>query len=140
MSANPRIEFLKDPRFTFTYPIWQRLLKDVDLLVSFREPGETALSVSKIFGGRVSSALASWQQYYARLVSVNAAFVEFGSSIEFEDYSANLGRAFQFLEIDYSPVCLTKVFDGHMIHSRETTSVAPPLKKLYELLRTRTEN
>ena len=140
LNENDDIDFLKDPRFTFTHPIWQRAVKDLDLLVSFREPGEAALSIKSIFGSYVNQALSVWQQYYVRLASVNAAFVEFGGNIEYEDYEENIGRAFGFLEIEHYPNVLSKIYDPHMIHITNSTAFPPPIKNLYNVLLNRKEN
>lgn len=140
LANHPDIDVLKDPRFTFTHHIWQRFVGDVDLLVSFREPGQAALSFRNSFGGLVSQAVACWQQYYVRLASLNAAFVEFGADIDYGDYEENVGRAVQFLDIEHQPTILSKIYNANMIHTTKSVCVLPPLTKLYHLLQNRKEN
>lgn len=140
LAKHPDIDFLKDPRFAFTRHIWQRALNDLDLLVSFREPGQAALSLKAKFGGYVNDALSVWQQYYVRLASVNAAFVEFGADIDYEDYQDNVGRAFAFLELDHQPNTLSKIYDPHLIHITQSTAVSTQITKLYNVLQNRKEN
>jgi hypothetical protein len=140
INHNPNIDYLVDPRFVFTWQVWEHTISDVDLFVTFRHPGEAALSHQKEFGGFVGEALSVWQQYAVRLATMNGAFVEFGADVDFYDYDDNVGRAMSFLELDHFSPKLEKVFDEQAIHTTNKTSVFPAAKKLYQLLQTKKEN
>lgn len=69
---------LKDPRFSYTLPIWKPFLKDTIYICVFRDPGSTALSIfkecqqvphlkDKVKGIKISlhQALKIWTAMYA---------------------------------------------------------------------------
>jgi hypothetical protein len=140
LNQNEDIDFLVDPRFAFTWQLWEKVLQDVDLLVTFRKPGEAALSFRDEFGGFACEAITVWSQHYTRLASVNGAFVEFGADIDFFDYDENVGRAMRFLELDHQTTVLERCFDESKITHNQSTSIFPIIKKLYTVLQSKKEN
>lgn len=140
LNKHPEIQFLKDPRFTFTFPTWKPFFSDPDFLITFREPGETARSLHSKFGLCIVEGLNLWRSYYSRIAHFKAAFVEFGSDVEFEDYIENLDRAFRFLELDVPASPISEIWRDDKLNSRSTGSIPVPIKKLYHLLQHRTEN
>ena len=140
LSRYPDIDFLKDSRFCITFRAWKPLFSDLDFLICFREPGETAQSLKAQCGLTISEGLTLWRQYYQRVVSLNCAFIEFGSTVPFEDYLDNVGRAFRFLELDVPTEPLHRLWDQNKIHEYDSVPLPLPVQKLYQLLQSRTEN
>lgn len=136
----PDIDFLKDPRFCITFRVWKPLFSDLDFLICFREPGETALSLKAQCGLTISEGLTLWRQYYQRVVSLKGAFVEFGATVPFEEYVDNVGRAFRFLELDVPTEPLRRLWDHTKLHEFKPIRLPQPVQKLYHLLQNRTDN
>jgi hypothetical protein len=140
LNHNDDIDFLVDPRFAFTWPLWEKVAKDIDLLITFRNPGEAALSFRDEFGGFACEAITVWSQHYTRLASVKGAVVEFGASIDVDEYEENVGRAMRFLELEHHSPAFHKIYNDTLITHTKSTSTFPPIKKIYQLLQSRKEN
>lgn len=96
----------KDPRFTYTYPIWKELIKEDFVLVAvFRHPSKTATSMlkeptPKDIGMNYEQALDVWYKFYEVLLSYN--------DVIFLHYDQIMNKELEFVEkilrinIDYS--------------------------------------
>lgn len=116
LKRNPDVDIIKDPRLCITFPLWESLIDDLDFVVTFRHPLAVAKSLALRNNLDIDTGLELWYQYNSRLLSLKAPFIHFGSNVPFEDYLDNARRVCSFLDIDFRPVLLERIYNESRVH------------------------
>lgn len=125
----------KDPRFSYTYPLWKELSnQDLKLLVIYRHPSKTANSMlkeptPKEIGMKKKQALDVWYAFYKTLLEYykndkNITFIHYDQIIRKE---IDFLKSYLNIKIDYSFI------DTNLNRSKEET-VAKKYNDLYKSL------
>ena len=122
----------KDPRFSYTFPCWQPLMKNVRFLVVFRHPADTARSIAKecreaeylrLLSITRKDVLQMWQLMYTHIL---AAYRADGTWL-FLHYDQMLDpNGLDRLEA-FSDTKVDRAFPDHAL-KRSTSQEAVPIK------------
>ena len=139
LSQNIGATALHDINFAFTYPVWQKVIDDVDFFVTFRHPAQSSRSMATAMGIAKMQACSLWSGYAAAVRDFKGPFVEFGAHIPCEELLESYAAAFRFLDLDFSSADFEKCYNSRKFRQYAVYNTTPQCSTLYYQLSNRLE-
>lgn len=131
---------LKDPRFSYTYPLWREFIpKESILLVIFRHPSKTASSMikeptPKKIKMSYEDALEVWHAAYSNILN----FDNNDGQVVYIHYDQIFNREIDFLIKKINIKSINYGFIEPGLNRSQEKSVKDKYKKMYDLLMSKT--